>query len=565
MSDCISFDRQEFIFQNEIGKGGFSTVYRVEWKTDKYIKELHLNSRFAAAKKLNKVDDIELQILSKLKHPNIVKLIGIVDELPRYYIILELCEGGSLREYLDQNTNKPLSKLIAHCWVEEAALAIQVLKENNVIHRDIKSHNFLITRSKSLKLTDFGISKISDVTVTTEVKGTWAWVAPEVFTEHHLSPQSDIYSYGIVVWEIFTTQTPFKGCEYQNVMWRVCIKKERPQIPDDCPEEIARLLHQCWLEDRRARPDIGVIVGLVTAYRKTIQEASSESLYENAFTEIAIQFSGKDSLWLKVPYGSTVQSIKKASEQSSGLSGHPLKLLYQGKELDDQSSLQDYGVDDGDVIQFLQYIRLHVKFENENIIVIDTSLDETLQGLKSRLNQVSHGSAYFTTTHLRPLRDDRSLAYYGIQNEDTLQVLSQPCIQIQREEGTFFTVKTNGHETVRDLKKSVQHQHLILQEKLYSAILEFSRSDSAKNVMTHGHLIDHLKTAALQDDSTIQGSGIQHGDIVCMMNLQRTCALPQRFDLLSERVLVIIPSLTPIDIENIVQLARSQDLVDLHM
>ncbi|XP_072031853.1 uncharacterized protein [Amphiura filiformis] len=325
-------------------------------------------------------------------------------------------------------------------------------------------------------------------------------------------------------------------------MWRVCIKKERPQIPDDCPEEIARLLRQCWLEDRRARPEIGVIVGLVTAYRKTIQEACRE-------IEIVIQFSGQQTLWLKVPYGITVQSIKTTSEQSSGLSG-PLKLFYRDKELNDRSILQDYGVNDGDVIQLLQYIRLHVKFENGNTIVLDTSFEETLQGLKSRLNQVPHGSAYFTTSHLRPLRDDRSLAYYSIKNEDTLQVVSQPCIQIQTEKGHIFTVKTNGHDTVMDLKKSVKHQHLILQENLYSTILEFSKSNSSKNLLTHGHLIDQLKAAALQDDSTIQGSGVQHGDTICMMNLQRAYELPHKFDWFSERVLVTIPSLTPNDIEH---------------
>ena len=262
MPSVLSIARRDIDFEsNPIGHGGYSTVYRGRYK-----------SSHVAVKRLNRPDTNELEILSKLKHPNVVSLIGVVDQRPDYFLILELCEGGSLRDYLKANT--PVHELLCFAWAEQAARAIEYLQENvTVIHRDIKSNNFLITdlKTKNLKLCDFGISKTSAKTVTTEVKGTWGWTAPEVFKEERISPKSDIFSYATVFWEMLTGKIPFEGIVYPTIMHKVCILKERPPIPANCPEEISTFLRNCWKEDRYERPDIGEVLQTVINFRLQAQ------------------------------------------------------------------------------------------------------------------------------------------------------------------------------------------------------------------------------------------------------------------------------------------------------
>ena len=174
--------------------------------------------------------------MSKLDHPNIVKLLGVVEERPDFYLILEFCSGGSLREFLDQRQRQRLPKNQLFDWMKQAALPIQYLKKEGVVHKDVKSPNYLITKGNILKLTDFGISKELEATMSNATESaSYQWMAPELLKDLVLSPKYDIFSYGVVVWELFTTEAPFKGLEPQVVVMRVCSDNQRPPIPADCP------------------------------------------------------------------------------------------------------------------------------------------------------------------------------------------------------------------------------------------------------------------------------------------------------------------------------------------
>ena len=228
-------------FGDQIGIGGFSTVYKATWRQSLWKR------KEVAVKRLHIFQPKEVEIMSKLDHVNIVKLLGVVAEKPDYYLILEFCSGGSLREYLNMRQGKRLKENQLYDWMKQAALPIQYLKKMGVVHKDIKSPNYLIAEDNILKLTDFGISKELKATMSYATdSASCQWMAPELMKELILSPTYDIFLYGVVVWELYTTEAPFKGLEPQVVIMRVCGDDQRLPIPADCQKLIANLIKQCW-------------------------------------------------------------------------------------------------------------------------------------------------------------------------------------------------------------------------------------------------------------------------------------------------------------------------------
>ncbi|XP_072016419.1 mitogen-activated protein kinase kinase kinase 20-like [Amphiura filiformis] len=250
--------RSDLTFGEELGRGGFSVVYKAIWKQSLF------ESQEVAAKKLIKPQANEMKIMSQLEHENIVKLLAVVDENPDFYLILELCPGGSLRTYLDERRGKRLPEDQFYDWAKQAARSIEYLKKMGIIHKDVKSENYVIADHNILKLTDFGLAKEIDATIENATgSATYAYMAPELLKDFILSPSYDIFSYGVVVYELWTTQKPFEGVEGYAIIWKVCHLNERPPIPDDCPEPIADLMRQCWLEKWKDRPSIDHVLTVV--------------------------------------------------------------------------------------------------------------------------------------------------------------------------------------------------------------------------------------------------------------------------------------------------------------
>ena len=252
-----SIPKKKLKIVDRIADGGFGVVYKALWKKQE-----------VAAKQLSKEEGKrEAEVLSKLDHPHIIKLLGVVDDKFDVYLILELCKGGTLREYLDTHRGTRLGPLF-YDWAKQAIRPIDYLKKNNLIHKDIKSPNYLISAGNILKLADFGLAKNVDATISKATEtASYRWMAPELLRDNILSPNYDIHAYGIVGWELWTTDIPFEDSkEPVNLIWRICNDNERPPIPDDCPELIANLLRQCWETNWKKRPDtetILLVVGII--------------------------------------------------------------------------------------------------------------------------------------------------------------------------------------------------------------------------------------------------------------------------------------------------------------
>ena len=127
-----------------------------------------------------------------------------------------------------------------------------------VVHKDVKSPNYLIANGNILKLTNFGITKDLEVTISNATE------SPSCQRkELILLPTYDMLAYGVVVWELFTTEAPFKGLEPEVVVMRICGDDQRLPIPDDCPKHVADIICECWQGDWGRRTSIDHVLVLV--------------------------------------------------------------------------------------------------------------------------------------------------------------------------------------------------------------------------------------------------------------------------------------------------------------
>ncbi len=252
----LKINKSDLHLVDRIGSGGFSCVFKATWK-----------DQDVAAKRLNDPDLHEVEFLAQLDHPNIVKLIGICHDNFDLFLVLELCSGGSLRSYLDQQRSqkKRLPIMLVLDWAKQAAKSIQYLKDMKIVHKDVKSPNYLIAGGNVLKLADFGLAKNIEFTMKNATdRASHPWMAPELLIECVLSPTYDIHAYGVVVWELWTTEIPVEGYDPMNIIWRICNNNERPVIPLDCPQYLADLMKQCWKKDWRQRPTVDHILMVVS-------------------------------------------------------------------------------------------------------------------------------------------------------------------------------------------------------------------------------------------------------------------------------------------------------------
>jgi len=193
----------------------------------------------------------EITILSKLHHPNIVQFLGATPP-PSMYLITEYMEAGSLRNILKtpKYTNQLSFKLCLRI-ANDIALATNYLHHSNIMHRDLKPENVLIGSElgfKPVKLCDFGLSRIKDLArkeQLTKCVGTPAYIAPEVFDREDYSFKADVYSFGIIIWELFTLQSPYEDCNQYQILLKVG-RGERPIIPFYFNKLLGNLIEECW-------------------------------------------------------------------------------------------------------------------------------------------------------------------------------------------------------------------------------------------------------------------------------------------------------------------------------
>src|SRR6188472_2835590 len=215
----------------QIGSGGMSTVYRAFDSTLERRVAVKLMHREIAAD----TDQLErfrreARSVAQLSHPHIVGVIDAGEEDGRPYIVFEYVEGETLKDRIRRMGRLPVDEAIAYAI--EIARALGAAHARHIVHRDVKPQNVLIDEEGSAKVTDFGIARSLDddegLTADGRVLGTTDYVSPEQALGHDVNGQSDIYSLGVVLYEMLTGDVPFHG---ENQV-SVAMKHVREDLPD---------------------------------------------------------------------------------------------------------------------------------------------------------------------------------------------------------------------------------------------------------------------------------------------------------------------------------------------
>ncbi|XP_065363924.1 mitogen-activated protein kinase kinase kinase 7 [Calliphora vicina] len=274
---CQYVDFSEISFKEKVGHGTFGVVYKAIWR-DRYVavKEFEPTSE-------QKAIETEVKQLSRVNHSNIIALYGIATNQMSKYLIMEYAEGGSLHQFLHGKVKPYYATAHAMSWARQCAEGVAYLhamKPKPLIHRDLKPLNLLLTdKGRYLKICDFG-TVADKSTLMTNNKGSAAWMAPEVFEGSKYTEKCDIFSWGIVLWEVLSREKPFKDVDNTySIMWKIH-KGERPPPIQNLPEPIKHLMTSCWADKPDLRPSMQHVVDAMNILVQAFPGADEPLEYE---------------------------------------------------------------------------------------------------------------------------------------------------------------------------------------------------------------------------------------------------------------------------------------------
>ncbi|KAH0628183.1 hypothetical protein JD844_009026 [Phrynosoma platyrhinos] len=259
----VTLDRSLLILdEQELGSGNFGTVKKGTYEMKKgkktvAVKILKNENNDPAIK-----DELlrEANVMQQLDNPYIVRMIGIC-EAESWMLVMEMAELGPLHKYLAKHkdvTDKNIIEL-----VHQVSMGMKYLEENNFVHRDLAARNVLLVTQHYAKISDFGLSKAlgSNEYYKAEHYGKWPvkWYAPECMNFFKFSSKSDVWSFGVLMWEAFSYgQKPYKGMKGGEVA-QMIERGERMECPPACPPEIYELMKLCWTYNADDRPPFSTV------------------------------------------------------------------------------------------------------------------------------------------------------------------------------------------------------------------------------------------------------------------------------------------------------------------
>uniref|UniRef100_A0A8C4Y1I0 Tyrosine-protein kinase n=1 Tax=Gopherus evgoodei TaxID=1825980 RepID=A0A8C4Y1I0_9SAUR len=270
LKDKWVLNHEDVLLGERIGRGNFGEVFSGRLLADNTPVAVK-SCRETLPPELKAKFLQEARILKQYSHPNIVKLIGICTQKQPIYIVMELVQGGDFLTFLrsegQQLKVKELLKMTAN-----AAAGMEYLESKHCIHRDLAARNCLVTEKNSLKISDFGMSREEEDGIYASTGGMKQipvkWTAPEALNYGRYSSESDVWSFGILLWEAFSLGAiPYSNLS--NTQTREAIEQgKRLDPPEQCPEDVYRLMQRCWEYDPRKRPSFSTIHQELISIRK---------------------------------------------------------------------------------------------------------------------------------------------------------------------------------------------------------------------------------------------------------------------------------------------------------
>ncbi|KAK8892970.1 hypothetical protein M9Y10_030224 [Tritrichomonas musculus] len=355
---------------SKIGEGGFSKVYRV--------KDIQTGDIYAAKVAKFMIDEEtkdseetlllfrEVNLMSILNHPSILKFIGYYptdfEDDPSPTIITELSTNGSLHDIIEMQ----ISGLAPDNWDDTKKLiniygiasGMLYLHAHNVIHRDLKPENILIDDDLHPKISDFGLSKVTDflsismnIQSNKGLKGTPAFMAPEILFDEQYSKQGDVYSFAFVVYEIVTGNEPYKKLSIIDLIKKVINDGSRPEIGEDVPSAYRDLIQRCWSQKPEERPSFVTICEELKNNKEFITEMIDSVEFEDYVDFIDMSQSTFNVSDRVIRFADFVKSrarkreiedkLKSQKDEEESNMQHEQDELKQDENIQDQSLLKN--------------------------------------------------------------------------------------------------------------------------------------------------------------------------------------------------------------------------------
>ncbi|KAF9168194.1 hypothetical protein DFQ26_000761 [Actinomortierella ambigua] len=243
--------------EEAIGSGASGVVYKGRWGISTVaIKKFYLNRHECRQQPIQ----AELQRMRTLRGQCIIQYYGEAYHEDMLVIIMEYAAGGSLMEAIERGGLDWHNKTKI---AREIACGLEFMHERDILHRELKSTNVLLTKYMEVKLGDFGHSVINTVSAASKgVRGTLRWHAPELLLEKPVySTKSDVYALGVVMWEMAANCTrPYKDYFNEVTVAALILSGKRESIPGDTPNEYSMWVARCWSQDPLKRPDAGDVL-----------------------------------------------------------------------------------------------------------------------------------------------------------------------------------------------------------------------------------------------------------------------------------------------------------------
>ncbi|XP_043941178.1 tyrosine-protein kinase ABL2 isoform X3 [Protopterus annectens] len=252
--DKWEMQRTDITMKHKLGGGQYGEVYVGVWK--KY--------NLTVAVKTLKEDTMEVEeflkeaaVMKEIKHPNLVQLLGVCTLEPPFYIVTEYMPYGNLLDYLRDCNREEVNAVALLYMATQISSAMEYLEKKNFIHRDLAARNCLVSENHVVKVADFGLSRLmtgDTYTAHAGAKFPIKWTAPESLAYNTFSIKSDVWAFGVLLWEIATYgMSPYPGIDLSQV-YDLLEKGYRMEQPEGCPPKVYELMRACWRWNPAERP-----------------------------------------------------------------------------------------------------------------------------------------------------------------------------------------------------------------------------------------------------------------------------------------------------------------------
>nr|BAD02482.1 enhanced disease resistance 1 [Delphinium hybrid cultivar] len=254
-----------------IGLGSYGEVYRADWNGMEVAVKKFLDQDFYG----DALDEFrsEVRIMRRLRHPNIVLFVGAVTRPPNLSIVSEFLPRGSLYRILHR-PNCQIDEKRRIRMALDVAMGMNCLHTSipTIVHRDLKSLNLLVDDNWNVKVCDFGLSRLKHNTFLSSksTAGTPEWMAPEVLRNEPSNEKCDVYSFGVILWELATLRLPWTGMNQMQVVGAVGFQNRRLDIPKELDPLVATIIRECWQTDPNLRPSFSQLTAALQSLQRLL-------------------------------------------------------------------------------------------------------------------------------------------------------------------------------------------------------------------------------------------------------------------------------------------------------